>query len=279
VFSCKENLLPDYIFLTFKTNAFNQLINKSTTGSVRQSLTFGTLKRLSMPLPSIVEQQRLVDNYNSSIHRAEAQEQQAKSLEEDIEKYLCEAVGIEKSQNQKWENGGLYFVYFSSIQEWSPDRMIGNNKYSSSKYNLQSFATNPELSIDIFRGKSPKYAPQSNSVIVNQKCNRWNEIDLNYAKTVDTSWLNTINQTLFTKEGDILINSTGEGTLGRASTITSSYANLLYDSHILLLRINKKLIYPDFFTFVLNSFYGQQQVNSLKSAQSTNQTELGIENL
>jgi restriction endonuclease S subunit len=46
-----------------------------------------------------------------------------------------------------------------------------------------------------------------------------------------------------------------------------------------LLRVNKNLICPDFFTFLFNSFYGQQQVDSLKTAQSTNQTELGVENL
>jgi len=35
VFSCKENLLPEFLFLVFKTKAFNRVINDNTTGSVR----------------------------------------------------------------------------------------------------------------------------------------------------------------------------------------------------------------------------------------------------
>jgi restriction endonuclease S subunit len=279
VFSCKENLLPDYLYLTFKTSIFNQYVNENTTGSVRQNLSFDTLKSLQIPLPSMSEQHRIVENYNTIINLSEEQEQQAKALEEEIEKYLCEALGIEKQQEEKWGNGKMYFVKFSFIQEWGVERVLGNNKYLSSKYNIQSFAENSELSKAIFRGKSPKYLPQSGNVIINQKCNRWNEIDLNHAKTVDTEWLNAIDKNQLTKEGDILVNSTGEGTIGRASIVTEAHANLLYDSHILLLRVNKNLIDPDFFTLVFNSFYGQQQVDSLKSAQSTNQTELGIENL
>jgi restriction endonuclease S subunit len=271
---------PHFLSLVTTTQKFINFSEAASSGTTnRHYLQEKLFLSQKIPLPSLSEQQRLVDNYNASIRHAEMMRQQAKVLETDVENYLYKALGIEKSKNQKWENGKLYFMNFSSVQEWGIDGIIDNNKYSSSKYNLQSFSTNSKLAIEIFRGKSPKYAPQSKSIVINQKCNRWNEIDLNHAKTVDIDWLNTIDRVLFTKEGDILINSTGEGTLGRASTITSYYTNLLYDSHVLLLRVNKELMYPDFFTFVLNSFYGQQQVNSLKSAQSTNQTELGIENL
>ena len=36
---------------------------------------------------------------------------------------------------------------------------------------------------------------------------------------------------------------------------------------------------PDFFVEIINSPRGQEQINSLKSAQTTKQTELGINNL
>ena len=54
---------------------------------------------------------------------------------------------------------------------------------------------------------------------------------------------------------------------------------LLYDSHILLLRLNKEKIDPRFFVYVFNSRYGQEQVENVKSAKTTKQTELGIDNL
>ena len=281
VFDVASSIInPYFLSLITTTQKFINFSEKASSGTTnRRYLQEKLFLSQKIPVPSLSEQQRLIDNYNTAIQQAESQQQQANELDIEIGNYLCESLRIEKDKREKWEVGKLYFTKFYSLQEWGIERILGNNKYSSSKYDVQSFAENPELSTAIFRGKSPKYVPQSESIMINQKCNRWNEIDLNYAKAVDTEWLNTIDKNQFTKEGDILINSTGEGTIGRASTITNTYSNLLYDSHILLLRVNKNLICPDFFTFVFNSFYGQQQVDSLKTAQSTNQTELGVENL
>ncbi|MDR1882187.1 MAG: restriction endonuclease subunit S [Prevotella sp.] len=270
---------PDFLPLITTTKQFIRFAQSCSSGTTnRQRMDINKFLVQKIPLPSLAEQQRMIDNYNAAIHQAKTKEQQAKALEEEIENYLCEALGIENKEKEV-QTGKLHFVKFSFIQEWGIERVLGNNKYLSSKYNVQSFAKDSKLSTAVFRGKSPKYSRQSKNVIINQKCNRWNEIDLKHAKTVDTEWLNSVDKSQFTKEGDILINSTGEGTIGRASTVTRAYSNLLCDSHILLLRVNKNLICPDFFTFIFNSFYGQQQVNSLKTAQSTNQTELGIDNL
>lgn len=81
------------------------------------------------------------------------------------------------------------------------------------------------------------------------------------------------------KEGDILINSTGEGTIGRATYIKKEFEGLFYDSHLLLLRFDRNKVNPELFVELFNSDYGQNQVNDIKSAQATKQTELGVTNL
>ena len=53
----------------------------------------------------------------------------------------------------------------------------------------------------------------------------------------------------------------------------------MYDSHLLLLRVNKDLVEPLFYTYLFNSSFGQNQVDGIKSAQTTKQTELGVNNL
>ena len=135
------------------------------------------------------------------------------------------------------------------------------------------------LATEISRGKSPKYDSLSRAIILNQKCNRWNNIELKYAKNVNKKWLESLNSKLFTQEGDVLINSTGEGTIGRASIIRKGFDGLLFDSHILLLRVNELEINPSYYVELFNSSFGQKQVNDIKSAQSTKQTELGVNNL
>jgi restriction endonuclease S subunit len=225
-----------------------------------------------------MEQNRIVENYNMKLHQAEKQEQQANDLEKGVETYLFEALGIEKNAKIK-KTDKLILLSFSKISEWGVNKIF-ENKYSILKYKLQSFSENRNLAEEIIRGKSPKYSKSSTIIILNQKCNRWNEIDLNHAKTVDKNWFDKLDKNQFTKIGDILINSTGEGTVGRATTINDNrYCNLIFDNHILLLRVNENYILPDFFTLLFNSEYGQQQVTITKSAQSTKQTELGIGNL
>ena len=115
--------------------------------------------------------------------------------------------------------------------------------------------------------------------ILNQKCNRWNDLDLSFVKSVDKEWLQSIDENNLTKEGDILINSTGEGTIGRATYVKKEFEGLLYDSHLLLLRFDRKKVNPELFVELFNSDYGQNQVNDIKSAQATKQTELGVSNL
>lgn len=129
------------------------------------------------------------------------------------------------------------------------------------------------------RGKGPEYSQNSDTICLNQKCNRWNKIDLSHAKTVSKKWFEGIPKEMFTREEDVIINSTGDGTVGRASLVTKEHEGLIYDSHILLIRLNKNKIDPRFFVKIFNSRFGQQQVEDNISAKTTKQTELGMNNL
>lgn len=310
VFSCKPSILPEYLYMTMKTPSFNKIIRDNTTGSVRQNLSFDVLKGLTVPLPSIEEQQSIVNAYNDRLSKAKRLEQNVKEVENSIEDYMLSELGIQPQgypiteselpkasepqveyvvnhkQNVdaadtylwgdeiKKEYKYLKFVRFKDLLEWGYDR-INVLFLQTSTYPLIKLSSLLKVG---YRGKSPVYKESKSSYILNQKCNRWNEIDLSYKKSVDDKWLSTIKKDMFTQYGDLLINSTGEGTLGRASVITKDYTNLLYDSHILLIRVNERIL-PKYLVLILNSKFGQDQINKYKSALATKQTELGLENL
>jgi type I restriction enzyme, S subunit len=279
VFSCKSNLLPEYLFLLFKTDIFNKVINENTTGSVRQNLTIDILRKLKIPLPSPKQQEKLVINYLKKFNASNDLTKQIDELECEIEKYLFDSLGLVKKEQSPERKRGLHFINYESIFEWGIDKILSSSNDNSSKHQILSIEVKPQLAINIFRGKSPKYKEGTSSYILNQKCNRWNEIDISFMKSIDEEWAKTIEAKYYTREGDILINSTGEGTIGRASYIKKEYEGLLYDSHILLLRLNPIEMNPELFVEIFNSVYGQNQVNDLKSAQATKQTELGTSNL
>ena len=72
-----------------------------------------------------------------------------------------------------------------------------------------------DITAMVSRGITPKYADDTGQIIINQKCIRNHMIDLSLArnhrpKVINDKWL---------RFGDLLINSTGDGTLGRAAPI------------------------------------------------------------
>lgn len=271
---------PEFLSLLTTTKEFLNYCQNSSSGTTgRQRINEKSFLEITIPIPIINKQNKIVTKYNEKINLAHNQEKEAEELEKSIERFLVEEIGIETLENKTNTEMKLSFIQFKNIIEWGLDKNNYQSGISSKKYEMTSFEKKQEYFKEIFRGKSPKYDEKSNKIILNQKCNRWNEIELEYAKKVNEKWISGLDRRFFTNEGDILINSTGEGTIGRASYINKSFINLLYDSHLLLLRVNSDKINPLFFTYFFNSTLGQEQVGFIKSAQSTKQTELGINNL
>jgi restriction endonuclease S subunit len=139
VFSCIDDLLPEFLFFLFKTNTFNNVIKESTTGSVRQNLTFETLKNLEIPLPTVDEQTRIVKTYNAKLQSAEEQILQSKQLEIEIERYLFEELGVEiKEKINKTKIFQL--IKFSETKRWVALFLLGNLPSIVSKYSLVKFS-------------------------------------------------------------------------------------------------------------------------------------------
>lgn len=91
----------------------------------------------------------------------------------------------------------------------------------------------------IKRGVSPKYVEDDGILVINQKCIRDNRVDLSLARL--TSKEKKITEEKFLNEGDILINSTGTGTLGRTAQINNINESITVDTHITIMRPSKDI--------------------------------------
>jgi type I restriction enzyme S subunit len=131
------------------------------------------------------------------------------------------------------------------------------------------------------RGKSPVYSPIKQYPVLAQKCNQWDGITLEKALFLDPTTIIKYTEDRFLRNGDIVINSTGTGTLGRIGiffdTILQGYSCLVADSHITVLRSNS-LIDPKYIFYFFRSMY-QQEIIVDKSAGCTNQQELYIDTI
>ncbi len=274
-----QNALVQYLTLILSSERFQQYWKTQSSGTTnRQRVSEEDFLRAKIVLPPIKIQREILEKYNSTIKIANNLEKQADNFEKDLEQWVYDSLGIKARENNT-SKLLLNTVKFQNIQQWGYDKIALSFPYSFEKYKAYSFLSHPSWIEEIHRGKSPEYCKQKGAVILNQKCNRKNEIDLRYAKNVSKTWLDKIPSNLLTKKNDIIVNSTGEGTLGRASLIDSDeHAGLAYDSHMLLLRLNLTEVDPLLFVYLFNSTFGQKQVDMYKSAQATKQTELGIEN-
>jgi type I restriction enzyme S subunit len=130
-----------------------------------------------------------------------------------------------------------------------------------------------ELCSYIQRGKGPAYAEQSEHKVISQKCVRWYGLDLAPARFVTPESLAKYEPVRFLRAGDLLWNSTGTGTIGRACVVPIELddAGLVADSHVTVVRpmeVNSRFLWR-----WIQSPFVQNEIEGSASG-TTNQIEL-----
>jgi len=128
---------------------------------------------------------------------------------------------------------------------------------------------------EIRRGKSPKYTERSGILVFAQKCNtKYNGIDVGLALNLDESTLSRYPADEYMQNGDVVVNSTGTGTLGRVGFYRMADNCLglpiVPDSHVTVVRG-----FSSIQAFYLYAFMKASQSELEKKGEgSTNQKEL-----
>jgi len=117
------------------------------------------------------------------------------------------------------------------------------------------------------RGISPKYDETSTSVVLNQRCIRDNKINFEPSRTHATK---VSAKDKYLRFGDVLINSTGVGTLGRVAQVNENLDDCVVDSHVTIVRST---------TEIASDYWGSMLINAQPYFEqlgmgATGQTEL-----
>lgn len=120
------------------------------------------------------------------------------------------------------------------------------------------------------RGKAPRYVETGGVAVVNQKCIRAGNY-LDWAPLRRTDPVKPVPPELFVQVGDVLICSTGRGTLGRAAGVSAVPEDMTVDGHVTIVRADGDSLRGDYLGLVLS-----ERVREFESLAggSTNQTEL-----
>lgn len=234
---CNDKVLPEYLVYYFHTpiGQHKLLSNASQVGVPALARPSSTFQQIEVVLPELSIQKRVVEII-STIQKKIANNQE---LNDNL---MQQAVAIFKS----------WFV------EYSPFDGIEPKEWET--VNLE------KITSLISRGIAPKYSDNSDQIVINQKCIRNHMIDLSQARThtpkvINEKWL---------RFGDLLINSTGDGTLGRAAQVWFQPQNITVDSHVTVVRPAKENL---IFYIGLWGVLHEREIESLHTG-STGQTEL-----
>lgn len=223
----------DTRFLCYLINSMD--LSGYVTGSAQPKLSQANLNAITLSLPTLVEQKRIVEYLYMLDQKIDVNRQINDNL-------MQQAVAIFKS----------WFV------EYSPFDGIAPKEWKT--VNLE------KITALICRGIAPKYSDNSNQTVINQKCIRDHMIDLSQARThtpkvINEKWL---------RFGDLLINSTGDGTLGRTAQVWFQPQNITVDSHVTIVRPAKENL---IFYIGLWGILHEREIECLHTG-STGQTEL-----
>ncbi len=119
----------------------------------------------------------------------------------------------------------------------------------------------------VTRGVSPKYSEQSQRYVINQKCIRDGRLNLALGRCHQTA----VPIAKVVQQGDVLVNSTGVGTLGRVAQVLFEPSDLTVDSHVTIVRPAPETVTADFLGLAM---LAREADLAAMGVGSTGQTEL-----
>lgn len=196
---------PRFIKYYCLSQEYRGWVHSFNTGSTRGNINAQTYANMPILLPSREQQDLLVDTLSV--------------IDEKIK--LNTAI----NENLEQQTQALFKAWFVDFEPFG-----GVMPEDWSECILDSMCSL------IIKGITPKYNEHSAQLVINQKCVRNHQIDLSLArchepKKVNEKWL---------QYGDIVVNSTGTGTLGRAAQVLFTPNNMTVDSHVTIIRASKQ---------------------------------------
>ncbi len=237
VFSCKNTLLPEFLFLLMKTKWFNEQVKENTSGSVRQNLTFDALSSIRIPVPPISVQFEIVNNYFNREYKA--QEISSTSWEK-LNEYYVNALQAKNYRYNPLSNYTFGIIDFKKLYRW--DSWTSNIGLTSEMYDIVPFR---HLIL-----KKPQYG--ANVKGVDKKCEyRYIRItDINEDGTLnqDIKYPERIDETYILQDNDFLIARSGN-TVGKTFLYKNKLGKAIYAGYLVRYILNPNMVIPEYLLY------------------------------
>ncbi|VKX80169.1 type I restriction-modification system S protein [Streptococcus pneumoniae] len=247
-------------------NFINRVNNKST-GTSYPAINDYNFNLLLIALPPLSEQQRIVeaiesalekvDEYAESYNRLEQLDKEfPDKLKKSILQYAMQGKLVEQDPNdesvevllEKIRAEKQKLFEEGKIKKKDLDISIVSQGDDNSYYEevpceipeSWEWVRLNDITSYIQRGKSPKYSNIPIYPVIAQKCNQWSGFSIDLARFIDPETVHSYQKERLLRDGDLMWNSTGLGTLGRLAIYHENknpYAWAVADSHVTVIRV------------------------------------------
>ena len=255
----EKYMCKDFVYYLFQTKSVRDQIRLSSTGSKVKHTSPTKIYDVIAPIPSRDEQKRIAKVLSQLDKKIELNNKintELEAMAKLIYDYWFVQFDFPDENGKPYKSSGGKMVYSEELKREIPD-----------SWKVSDIAGVTEL---IKRGISPDYTKEEGLRVINQRCVRDQTIDFSLARTHGGSMCSDDPRVI--QHWDVLVNSTGVGTLGRVAHV--KVANIdphVTDSHVTTLRASVSKITKPYFAYTLKRL---QPVIEAAANGSTGQVEL-----
>lgn len=267
-----------FIQTLFKSKRIQEYLDSFVSGTTNRKYIRPNqlINEIFIPLPSIEEQNRIVASYNSRLRLALKQEEKAKSLEAEIERYLFKVLDIDIDNNVNDKKYSFQLVQYKNVERWAVDYL---NKYTKMSF-LFKGKYQPvklkELILSYQYGLSEKADVKNIGVPILRMNNIVNsELDLNNLKYIKKT--SNVEKYIL-NVGDLLFNRTNSKELVGKTAIFLEKDIFTFASYLIRIVINPNLADNFYINYLFNSSILQVQ-KDMVSRQITGQANINAQEM
>jgi type I restriction enzyme S subunit len=236
-----------YLFAALRSGFVRSQIAALNVGTSIPHFKKTDFDRIIIPKPDLKDQKVIGELYFSLNQKIDLNMQMNKTLKEmAMTLYKHWFIDFGPFQNGKFFESELGII----PQGWEVKKLV-------------------DITQELRRGISPNYTDGDGVEVVNQRCVRNHEIDFSLTRKHDTNKKNVDGRLI--EIGDVLVNSTGVGTLGRIASVIELKRNAVVDSHVTVIRVNTGKILASIFAKLMIHL---EPIVEAMGEGSTGQTEL-----
>lgn len=243
-----EESINDFIFYFAKSPVFRDRAISCMEGtSGRKRVNEGALKRQGILVPDKNEQLRIASVLSTLDDKIELNNRinaELDAMAKTLYDYWFVQFDFPDANGKPYKSSGGKMVYNEELKREIPEG-----------WDVAELDT---LLIEFTKGITTKYVEKSNLINLNQKVNKGAKLEREYFKYLDKSI--PIPKEKYAQRKDILINSLGQGTLGRVHFFRDKDANIVVDQHLFILRCDDNIIKPTYLYLFLSSAPCQKQI-------------------